>query len=903
MASHPDQLGPYTIDREIGRGGMGVVYLGRDSRLDRDVAIKALPEHFASDPDRLARFEREARTLASLSHPNVAGIYGVEEHDGAKYLILEYVEGETLADRLDRGPMEADEALELASQIAAGTEAAHEQGVIHRDLKPGNIIVTPVGDAKVLDFGLARVEESSSSSTGMSQDPTITTPAIQHSPTIPGAILGTAAYMSPEQARGRKVDKRTDIWSFGVILYEMLIGASPFRGETVSDSIGAVLHKEVDLDRLPADTPAMVRHVLRRCLDRDKTKRYHDIGDVRLDLQEAIAHPDSGAQSVGGRRRVSLVHRAAWPIIAVLAIITGSLAWSQWFTSDPAPAPPRRLLVDLGVNEPLNMETGPHFAISPDGSMLVFSAGDAHSLFLRSIDALTATPLVGTDGAEDPFWSPDGQWIGFFQNNKLKKITVSGGAPLILCDATGNHRGGTWGENDTIVFAPTTTTGLFSVPASGGEPKAITQTNSDAGERSHRWPHFLPGGRRVLFVSQLGSETFDEATIEVVDLDTLARTVILKGGSYPLYSSSGHLIYGSNGTIYAAPFDAKSLTVRSMPSPVLAGVVTQNLTGGVNITIAHDGTFVYNAGESTAPVAGLSLIDRKGDRSPITDEERPFMTVAESPDGARLAVTKLPEDGGPNASVWLYDIERRTLSRLSFNEGISAFPQWSANGARVVYAAGSGVVNLFTKRSDGAGTAQRLLTSDNAQYPSDWADHANIIVYNEESTETSWNILVLDLDQEDPQPQVFLRTPFYEGNAKFSPDGRWLAYDSDESGKQEVYVRPFPGPGGRWQVSTGGGEAPFWNNDGSELYYLNDERVMGATISTTGEALSIGRASLLFEYKLSRFAGSSLDHIEMAADGEHFVALTQSDDQLNAKVHSLTFVFNWFTELNAKAPR
>jgi Tol biopolymer transport system component len=894
MESTPENVGPYTIIREIGRGGMGVVYLARDTKLDRDVAIKALPEEMAADADRLIRFEREAKSLAALNHPNIAGIYGVEEQDGRKYLILEFVEGETLGERLDRGPIPVDEAIEIAIEIASGIEAAHEALVIHRDLKPDNIKITPDARVKVLDFGLAKTEEASTS-TAQGDSPTIMD---RHSPTIAGAILGTAAYMSPEQARGRRVDKRCDIWSFGVVLCEMLTGASPFAGESAHDSIGAILHKDVDLGFLPTGTPVAVRSLLRRCLERDKSKRLRDIGDARLELEDALRSPEE-AQQVGATRRAHAV--ATWAIAAVLGVVAGYAGWAAWLTPTPEAAP-IRVLVDVGSEGEMLGGPGPQFELSPDGSMLAFIAGkNPAMLHVRRIDQLAAQPLTGTGGAEQPFWSPDGQWIGFFQDYKLMKVSVSGGAPLTLCEAEGRARGGTWGDDGTIVFVPTTGTGLKRVSSAGGIPEDVTEPDRAKLERSHRWPHFLPGSRHVLFTSQLQTESFDESSIEVLDLETGKRTLIYHGGSYPRYTTTGYLLFGKQSTLYAAPFSTETLEMLSPPGPVLSGVSTQPSNGGVHYSVSRNGTLVYSAGETEIYTSTIEWFGRDGTRTPLEAEERGYITAGVSPDGTRLVVQLLP-DGQTTFDIWMYEIERGVLSRLTFSESEEMQPVWSPDGDWIVYSwTGENFLpNLFKKRADGAGEAEPVLTSENAQFASDWTEHGNILVFAEDSADTGWDILTLDMDDEDAEPEVFIRTPFAERAASFSPDGKWLAYGSNESGAVEVYVRSFPGPGGRWQVSSGGGAHPFWSPDGSEIFYLDDDGVVSAPISVTDEALSVGKPVALFDYKRpDRFFYPQID---IMPDGERFVGVYKEDGDAAEPLTSLTFVFNWFTDLSDKAP-
>jgi hypothetical protein len=653
--------------REVGRGGMGVVYLARDTRLDREVAIKALPEHLATDPARLERFEREAKTLAGLSHPNVAGIYGVEEQDGARYLVLEYVDGETLADRLDRGPLPVDEAVEYAVQIAAGVEAAHEAGVIHRDLKPANIKITPDGVAKVLDFGLARADESVSSSGGL-DSPTMTTPQPQHSPTIEGAILGTAAYMSPEQARGRRVDKRTDIWSFGVVLYEMLVGASPFHGETATDSIGAVLHKDLDLARLPQSTPPNVRRVLDRCLVRDRNLRYRDIGDVRVELLRAEGVPPAAAPRQS---------RAAIVIAGVLGVTCIGVCAALWIRpaaplSDHA-AEPSRLNFPVSLlpdGEPSTGE-GREFALSPDGTRLVVSAmvGSERGLWLRDLASDAALLLPDTAGAESPAFSPDGRWIAYFTDTALWKVATAGGSPRRLADATSSHRGVAWLGNDQLVYSPGTTSVLHVVSAAGGTPETITSHESldvDRPHRSHRWPASTPDGRGVVFTAQSGGDSFNESTIAVVDLDSGQTTTLLeRAGSFPIVLPNGELLYTSGGTVYASMVDWSVPAVVDTPKPVLDDVHHWPLNGSVQLTVGNDGTALYIRGSrQEAPLGMPTWLDlATGVRTPMLDEPTTVVTPRISPDGSRVVFSSEEGSlgtgvGSTEGSLIIYELAR-----------------------------------------------------------------------------------------------------------------------------------------------------------------------------------------------------------------------------------------------------
>ncbi|HSG66379.1 MAG TPA: protein kinase, partial [Gammaproteobacteria bacterium] len=603
-----DRIGPYSVTRELGRGGMGVVYLARDARLDRDVAIKSIPEHLASEPARLERFEREARTLASLNHPNIAGIHGVEEQDGARYLVLEYVEGVSLAEMLDAGPIPIADAIEYARQIAAGIEAAHESGVVHRDLKPANIMITSEGSVKILDFGLARAEDGSSSYSGLDR-PTMTTPLPQHSPTIEGAILGTAAYMSPEQARGRRVDKRTDIWSFAVVLYEMLAGLSPFHGETATDSIGAVLHKDLDLALLPKETPASVRRVLRRCLVRDPAMRYRDIGDVRVELMAGSADEHESPIARG----VSLSVLAAFALVAI-CVAAGAFFYARTLTPQPEPKQQLKFVVDLlSGSDGYVHGASRQFSLSRDGSMLVVSGelDGKNGLWVRRLDEQAPRLLPGTERAFMPVFSPSGNWIAYFADGALMRVPTVGGSPQTLAPGTNAARGVAWISETRLAYTPNTTSPVMTVDIGGGEPAAITNLlpeSESVSYRSHRWPVIDPTNRYVVFTAQLAGESFTESSISAVNLETgLVTELVDSGGAFPIVLPSGELLYNSAGTIYRVGMDwdgREPVTVGS-PDPVLFNVVYAGLNGSTQISVADNGSLLYMVGEDSVDIQSL----------------------------------------------------------------------------------------------------------------------------------------------------------------------------------------------------------------------------------------------------------------------------------------------------------
>src|SRR6266581_8053661 len=721
------KLGPYEILAPVGAGGMGEVYRARDTKLARDVALKVLPEAFAKDCERMARFQREAQMLASLNHPNIASIYGLEESGGVRALVMELVEGPTLAERIatrnrrDSGgaglapparaqqaaPLPLDEVLSIAKQIAEALEAAHDRGIIHRDLKPANIKVTEGGKVKVLDFGLAKAFNPQDSAVNLNQT---NSPTLGIAATQAGVFVGTAAYMSPEQARGKPLDKRTDIWSFGCVLYETLTGRQAFAAETVSDTIAAILGRDPDWQALPAETPANIRVLLRRCLQKDVTHRFRDIGDARIEIEEALdpsrAIPVIGAvlaEPRAARRRRAIT----WSLTVLAAASIGVALWSLL----RAPALPTRPIVRLSVALPpsdrLALGLTPVVALSPDGSRLAYVANHsgAQQLYVRPIDHLEATAIPGTESAESPFFSPDGQWLGFFAEGKLKKVSLSGGAALDLCSAAAN-RGASWGPDDNIILTPSFgVSGLFRVSAAGGTPKPLTILDHKKGEFSHRWPEILPGAKAVLFTNG-GGASFDDARIAVQSLETGERRTLLEGGTYARYVPSGHLVYAHAGGLLAVPFDLKRLEVTGTPVSILEGVSMSSLNGVAQFSFSGDGSLAYVSGGLSVGERTLLWVDRKGAAQPIPAPPRGYISPRLSPDGQRLAVGI----SGSSWGVWLYDLARGTLTRLA-ETLLIPFPTWTPDGKRLTAnLVRQAPLNFSWMPADGGGSAERLTT-------------------------------------------------------------------------------------------------------------------------------------------------------------------------------------------------
>src|SRR5262245_38221656 len=889
MSGPPSRIGVYPIERELGRGGMGIVYLGRDTRLQRAVAIKVLPDAFAHDPERLSRFEREARLLASLNHPNIAGIYGLEEAAGHRSLAREYVAGETLAARIDPGPLPLEDGLPIARQIAEALEAAHESGVIHRDLKPGNIKLTPAGDVKVLDFGLAKgAADASSSGPNLSQSPTLT-----YSPTGVGVILGTAAYMSPEQARGKPVDRRTDIWSFGCVLYEMLTGRQLFSGETVSDMIAKILEREPDWSKLPTDTPPRVRELLRRCLDKDPKQRLRDVGEARLELSTAIAERSSGSSAAGAKAAATTTARSkaagagiAW-LIAVAALALAAVAMlAPW-----ARQTPKRGVARFTITAPPGyaiVEDAMMGVISPDGRTVAFAAVDSAGtsyLCVRPIDALAARLIPGTDNTEVPFWSPDSRFIGFFADGKLRRVPAAGGDVEVVCDAR-NGRGGAWNRDDVIVFAAGGAGPLFKVPASGGTPQPITTLDSTRHETAHRFPLFLPDGKRFLFTSlPARARGFD---VWLGSLDSPKRQLVMTTFESPAYLPTGQFLYQKGRGLAAQRFDVgrgrlvgESLTFPDFPAP--------SQYGGARAASASDaGDLVYVTGRERN--TQLEWFDRSGHRTGVLGMPPGRYTQAVlSPDGRQAAVVR---ESAPNSSeLWLVDIARDVASRLTFGPGYINTAIWAPDGRRIAFSTGIGSTSFVLKSVEGA-SAETLLFSNNSIKNLDgWSSDGRYITFEQLDEHTGWDLYVLPVDRSGP-PRPYLNGPFNEGGGVISPDGRWILHNSDESGTSEIYVESFPNPGSKYRVTTNGGGLAAWRKDGREIVMTSpDFRSVLACDVIVAPTFPPPPPHLRFRFPEGSLAGTSMTSFE------RFLLPVQEGD---SSPPTITVALDWASQLEKR---
>jgi serine/threonine-protein kinase len=903
------RLGVYDIAVPIGEGGMGQVYRATDTTLGRQVAIKILPDAFASDPERLARFEREAKTLASLNHPHIAAIYGFEKSGGLHALVMELVDGEDLSQRIGRGAIPIDEALPIAKQIAEALEAAHEQGIIHRDLKPANIKVRADGTVKVLDFGLAKAMDPTASSSGNSMN----SPTLSMHATQAGIILGTAAYMAPEQARGKTVDRRADIWAFGAVLFEMLSGSQPFPGEDISHVLARVIERDPDWNALPPNLSPALGMYLRRCLVKDPRQRIRDIGDVRLALDGAFETTVPHAASAVVTVPRSVVARALpWALVTTLTLaLVVDLVWALW-RSTPVPAPRlARFELPLPAAETLAIASNDHdFAISPDGTGVVYkvAVGGPSFLTVRAMDALTARPLQGLpQGIYNPFISPDGAWVGFSDegDGSLKKVSMLGGPAVRICmtgASTAGIDGASWGDDDTIVFALNKASGLWRVPAGGGTPKELTKLAP--GQVNHAWPEMLPGSRAVLFTILNGPA--ENAQIAVLNLVTGELKVLVSGGSYPRYARTGHIVYGIGGTLRAVPFDLKRLEVAGAPVPVLDGVITKDAAtspvglGAADFALAEDGSLVYLSGDATGGLRRtLVWVDRHGHETPLAAPPREYIYPRLSPDGTRVAVVANDQEH----DIWIWDLSRTTLTRATFDPGADTSPVWTPDGRRLIFSsARAGELNLYWQAADGTGALERLAESPNRQMASAVSPDGRRLIFTEDAGKTGQDVMQVELDGTH-RASPLVQSRFIESEGAISPDGRWLAYQATDSGRTETYVRPYPAVNsGYWQVSTAGGAQPLWARNGQELFYVSPAgAIMRVGVERGPSWVATPPTMLVKEGYATR--GNRGRMYDISSDGQRFLMIKDggTPDQA-ASTPKIIVVQHWTEELKRLVP-
>ena len=882
MITAGSRVGPYEILCAVGAGGMGEVYRARDTRLLRDVAVKVLPKALALDPDRVRRFQREAQVLASLNHPNIASIHGLEEADGTRALVLEFVEGPTIADRVARGPIPLTEALVIARQIAEAIEAAHEKGIIHRDLKPANIKLRPDGTVKVLDFGLAKMFETQPAAATVSDSP-------ERSASMPGMILGTAAYMAPEQAKGQEADRSTDVWAFGCVLFEMLTGRAVFEGDTSGDILAEVLKTDPDWRQVPEGTPAAVRQLLRRCLRKDRRLRLHDMADVRIEVEEALSSPSVAlpfGRSVRRRRE-----RLGWISVAVLAAALAAGATWVW-RGARSDADAREMRVEVTTpptTDPMSLE------ISPDGRSIVFVATfeGRPRLWLRALDGKTAArPLPGTDFAAYPFWSPDSRSVGFFADLRLKRLDMDGGTVQLLARIEVGF-GGTWTEDGGILFSSGPARPIFRIADTGG--KAVPVTRLHAPQTGHRFPHILPDRRHILYYATGAPES---SGVHVANLDGSEARRLFPADSAAIYASPGHLLFGRQGTLYGVRFDLSTLTIVGSPFSVAERVALNSGLGRAALSASPTGLILYR--ESYTGVRQQFIwFDRKGrevgrlGEAGDTGPAHPSLSRG----GDRVAMTRAQ---GGNPDVWLLDVTRDRASPFTLDPSTEIYPIWSPDGSRIVFGSnrrGRGGLELYQKSTATSGRDELLATFDGLTtvMPDDWSPDGSFIIFRGLGDLTSgFDLWALAL-KAPGKPFVVVQTEFEQRDAQFSPNGRWIAYHSDESGRFEVYVQPFMRPGTRTLISSGGGAQVRWSRDGKELFYVTlDGRLMAVQIrsSSDGPTLDAGAPVPLFVTRIIGGLPGQGNHRQqyvVSPDGQRFLVHTVVGEETSP----ITVILNW----------
>jgi eukaryotic-like serine/threonine-protein kinase len=883
----------YRIVEELGRGGMGVVYKAHDTNLDRDVALKFLPPHLSASEQDKARFIQEAKAASALNHPNVCTIHDIQEHDGQMFIVMEFVDGQTLRDK--RGTISFKQAIDIGIQIADGLAAAHEKGIVHRDIKPENIMIRKDGIAQIMDFGLAKLRASGSSITRLTKE---------------GSTVGTAGYMSPEQVQGHDTDHRSDIFSYGVLLYELLTGKLPFKG--VHETALAYEIVNVDPAPLSSITPEIdpnLDSIVLECLEKDPRERTQSIAQVSLDLKRhrressrqlasrvtAIRPGVKVAQSFGGIEPSERLRKPLfwYTLSGLLSLAVLFLIFNPW-RQDPATSQPAlRFLVDLPDNAPLyGGAGGSGLAISPDGRYIVYLAQTKNTfqLYLHRVDQMSSTPIPGTENAVDPVFSPDGQWVVFTAaQQKLVKVPILGGAPEVLCPAQGETRGICWTADNTILFGQVSSC-IFRVSANGGTVEGVTRLDSAAGEISHRFPQLLPDGKTIIFtIKQNNITTFDEAVIVAQRIGSRERKILVRGGSFARYVPTGHLIYGRGKTIFAVPFDAERLEVKGPPVPVEEGILVNFASGGAYIDLSKNGIFVFAPLGTLSPYENLALswMDRHGMTSPLFDTLRGYDRAGLSPDGQKIAT----DIGAANDDIWVYQIARGVLTRLTFGGGNNNFPVWSPDGKYVAYNSEKGnAPNIFRKPWDGSGAEERLTSSSTAQIPVSFTPDGKMLSFNQNG-----DIWILPLDstggRSDRDAWSFIQSPAEESGGRFSPDGRWMAYTSNESGKNEVCVVAFPKREGKWQISNGGGIDPMWSRNGKELFYFNGSSLMVVNVLATNTFdSSVPRKVCEIPTNVSLW--------DISPDGQRFLAVDTRTQQMT--LPRFEVVTEWFEAVKAK---
>jgi eukaryotic-like serine/threonine-protein kinase len=881
-------VGPYQILSAIGAGGMGEVYKARDTRLDRTVAIKVLSAHLVDRADSRERFDREARTIAGLNHPHICTLFDIGNQDGTNYLVMEYLEGETLAERLKKGPLPMDQVLQYAIEISDALDKAHRNGVTHRDLKPGNIVLTKSG-TKLLDFGLAKLRQDSKPNTPFSELATI-----QGGETAEGTILGTLQYMAPEQVEARPVDARTDIFAFGAVVYEMATGKKAFEGRSQASLIAKILETDPPpISSLQPVTPPALDRLVKKCLAKEPEKRWQAASDVCDELKWIVDQgqgPQAAAPASVGIAKRGVRERLGWLVAAIAILVAVVLvAAVLYFRRSPSEvravhftvAPPEKQTFADFANIPS------YLSISPDGSKLAFVAVDStghFELWLRDLDSPIAQPILGTDNAWAPFWSPDSRFIAFTAGPSLKKVPVNGG-PAETLTASPANGGGTWNRDGVILFSTGPGSPILRVPSAGGSATPVTSVDASRQQLGQVWPYFLPDGKHFLY---LGISSNSENTgIYAGSLDSKETKLILKANSFALYSPPGYLLFNRTGTLLAQPFDADRLELKGDAIPIAEGVQFAALNGKAAVAASANGVLAFRLVPTNAQIK-LVWVDRKGTQQPLAVPPHAYRNPRLSPDGQRVGVT-IDELG---SQEWLLDIARGTLTRLTFEGSYNGALAWMPDGNRIAFGSDrAGPRNLFWQLADGSGGVERLTTSDRGQVASSWSSDGQALAFQQSNPGTGFDLLVFRLSDRKVQP--FLQTRFNEIAPRFSPDGRWLAYASDESGRYEIYVQPYPGPGGKWQISTEGGTEPVWARDG-ELFYRSGDKLM-VVETTTRSSFSAGNPKVLFEGHYASY--QTMPSYDVTADGQRFVFLN-AGEETRAEI---SVVLNWTEELKQRA--
>jgi serine/threonine-protein kinase len=870
---------------------MGEVYKARDTRLDRIVAIKVLPTHLADRAELRERFEREAKTIASLNHPHICTLYDTGHQDGTDFLVMEYLEGETLAQRLVKGSLPIGQVLQYAIEIADALDKAHRKGITHRDLKPSNIMLTKSG-TKLLDFGLAKLKQEAAPAIPDSQLPTM-----KSAVTSEGTILGTLQYMAPEQVEAKEVDARTDIFAFGAVVYEMATGRKAFEGNTSASVMARILEAEPpSMTMLTPMTPPSLDHVVKKCLAKEPGQRWQAASDLCGELKwiaeggsQVVSTPTvplPGIHALG--RRALILGLGSLLLVAVVASLV------TWYLKPSPPQPVTRTVINLPPGQQLaGLDSGHSLAISPDGTHLAYVArqGATQQLYVRAMDSLEAKAIPGTEGATDPFFSPDGQSLGFFANRKLMKVSLNGGAAQALATAS-YPSGADWGAQGTIAFSPAFASTIEQVSDAGGAPQPLTSLGKK--DPSHRWPDFLPGDKALLFTYGAAGALFANTQIAVQSIGTSEKRNLVDGGTNPRYALSGHLVYAQGGILMAVPFDLQRLAVTGASVPVTDGVMQSPTRGHAQYNFSATGSLVYIPGGVQSTQLRLVWVSRNGTEQPLAAPVNSYLNPRISPDGRRIAVGI----NGQESQVWQYDLSRETLTRFTFEGTVNGYPAWSPDGKRIAFISNTdGVMNIFWQLADGSGGLERLTASDDAQTPNSWSPDGKLLAFNAVTRGMALNVWVFRMSDHKSQP--FLQSPFNESAPRFSPDGHWLAYVSDESGRYEIYVQPYPGPGGKWQISTEGGTEPAWNSNGRELFYRSGDKMMAVDIATQ-PSFTAGKPRILFEGPYQP-TPVTFPNYDVSPDGQRFLMLKPAG-QAEAASTQINVVLNWFEELKQIVP-